>query len=112
MPTNSENAPPSQESGCESPEFRALLIPYALSSCTEEAEERFESHLLTCDACFRDLKAIDRTRELIQDFVGEDRPETLTARTIVRRRRWRRGLWIAGIALATCAAGYLLGRLG
>jgi anti-sigma factor RsiW len=96
---------------CPSPEMRRLLVPYALGSCTDDAEQRFEAHVLTCERCFEDLKSVDRTRLLIQEFVGEDRPDTRAAREIVRRRRLLRTLACLGGGLLLLALGFLLGRL-
>ena len=54
---------------CDS-EARSLLLPYVLSKCTEGQSITFESHLLSCDVCFRDLKCLDRTGVLIQELLG------------------------------------------
>jgi hypothetical protein len=49
-------------------EERALLVPYACSSCTDEEALGFEAHLLLCAQCFEDLKTLDRAGVLIREF--------------------------------------------
>ncbi len=46
---------------------RALLLPYALTGCRPDEGITFEAHLLDCDACFADLKVLDKAAVLIGD---------------------------------------------
>jgi hypothetical protein len=67
--------------GCADPQARALLLPYVLSR-TEEAESVFfEAHLLACEACFRDLKLLDRVGSLIQELMTLAEPAKRTRRS-------------------------------
>ena len=72
--TGAEGSPrrlgaPSEAPCCDRP-TRALLLPYALSQCPEEEAVCFEAHLLVCEACFQDLKVLDRAGVLIREFTG------------------------------------------
>lgn len=57
--------------GCQDAGLRALLVPYAISLCTEDQEIAFESHVLVCDTCFEDLIAIDRASNLLTEHLAE-----------------------------------------
>jgi len=57
-------------SACRDVVGRALLVPYALSRCPEEQALAFEGHLLTCEACFQDLKVLDRAGVLLRECAG------------------------------------------
>lgn len=46
---------------------RELLLPYALTGCNREQGLAFEAHMLSCDACFDDLKSLDLAAALIGD---------------------------------------------
>lgn len=46
---------------------RALLVPYALTGCRPDEAVTFEAHVLECEACFEDLKLLDRAAALIGD---------------------------------------------
>lgn len=59
-----------RSSGCREPDVRALLLPYALSRCTEKEAVAFEAHLLGCAACFRDLKCLVRLGTLLRELLG------------------------------------------
>ena len=58
-----------EEASCADPVGRSLLVPYALSECTEDQALDFEAHLLGCDACFGDLKCLDRAGSLIREHL-------------------------------------------
>jgi hypothetical protein len=60
-------------SGCQSPS-RSLLLPYALSRCTEDEAVAFEAHLLACGSCFQALKTLDRAGTLIRQFISTESP--------------------------------------
>ena len=64
------NSPPR----CCTHEERALLVPYACSSCTDEEALTFEAHLLMCARCFEDLKTLDRAGVLIREFADSKSP--------------------------------------
>lgn len=57
----------SRRSMCSKKE-RELLLPYALTGCRQEEGVAFEAHLLQCEACFEDLKTLDRAAALIGDW--------------------------------------------
>jgi hypothetical protein len=61
---------PSAAAGCTDSPARSLLLPYALSRCGENDALRFEAHVLECETCFQDLKALDRAGTLIQEFLA------------------------------------------
>ena len=69
---------------CRDAAGRALLVPYACSSCTDEEALTFEAHMLTCAACFEDLKVLDRAGVVIREFTST-RSEPLE-RLLERRR--------------------------
>ena len=46
---------------------RELLLPYALTGTSPSDGIDFEAHLLGCDACFADLKILDRAAAVIGD---------------------------------------------
>lgn len=66
--------------GCCDAVTREHLVPYAFGTCDEDASLSFEAHLLDCDACYEDLKVLDRARELVQGW-------TMPQRSAVRRLR-------------------------
>ena len=68
---------------CDRPE-RSLLLLYALSRCAEEEALDFEAHLLDCDACFEDLKTLDRARTLIREALNADSPVLERIRSSLR----------------------------
>ncbi len=47
---------------------RSLLVPYALTGCRPDEGALFEAHMLQCEACFKDLKLLDRAAALIGDW--------------------------------------------
>ena len=49
-----------------------MLLLYALSGCLEDEALDFEAHLLGCEACFEDLKTLDRARVLVQEAMAGD----------------------------------------
>ncbi len=51
---------------CCDPIRRSLLVPYALATCCATEADAFEAQLLACEACFQDLKALDRAGVLIR----------------------------------------------
>ena len=53
---------------CRDPKARSLLVPYVMSTVREDEAVAFESHLLACGSCFRDLKCLDRAGALIREF--------------------------------------------
>jgi len=57
----------SRRSMCSKRE-RALLVPYALTGCRQDEGVAFEAHMLQCDACYEDLKLLDRAAALIGDW--------------------------------------------
>jgi hypothetical protein len=59
--------------GC-SQQARALLLLYALSAVEEHEAIEVEAHLVTCEPCFEDLKHLDRTGTLIQEFLSVASP--------------------------------------
>ena len=74
--------------GCRDPEGRSLLVLYALARCAPEEAEAFEAHMLECDACFQDLKCLDRAGILIREFL--DSPAAVSDRVRDALRRWRK----------------------
>jgi hypothetical protein len=91
--------------GCRASERQELLLQYAFGGCSDEQEIAFEAHLLACDLCFDDLKALERTRDLIERFVLSEPPLLRHARA--RRRRNRSMLWLC-VVLAL-GLGILIG---
>jgi len=79
---------------CDQPE-RALLLLYALSSCSEEEALDFEAHLLDCDTCFEDLKTLDRARMLVREALAADSPVPERVRSSLRGIRARKDLALA-----------------
>lgn len=75
LPSRQEACPfaeqASEPEGCQDPGLRSLLVPYALSGCSEDQEIAFESHVLVCDPCFQDLIALDRASNLLTEFLAE-----------------------------------------
>ena len=63
-----------QETACPDPQERQMLLLYALSGCLEDEALDFEAHLLGCEACFEDLKTLDRARALVQEAMAGDPP--------------------------------------
>ena len=55
---------------CTDPLARSLLLSYVLSRTQEAESAFFEAHLLACDACFRDLKFLDRAGSLLAELLG------------------------------------------
>ena len=53
---------------------RPWLLLYLLSGCGEEEALAFEAHLLSCEACFRDLQTLDRARSLLREHLGARSP--------------------------------------
>lgn len=94
---------------CLVPAMQSRLVPYALGRDEGAYAEEFEAHLLLCEACFADLKSIDRTQELIREFLKTEGPEVKAARLVVARRRWRRRLLIGILLLGAAALGFAAG---
>jgi len=65
-----DRSPTTHQVRCCDLDARPLLVLYALSECAAEEALTFEAHLLECEACFTDLKCLDRSRALIQEFLG------------------------------------------
>jgi hypothetical protein len=61
-------------SGCESPEKRNLLLPYALAKCSEDEAVTFEAHMLACASCFQALKTLDRAGNLLRQAINSPSP--------------------------------------
>ena len=61
--------------GCTDPEVRPHLLPYALSTCSEEESFEFEVHLLGCAACFRDLRSLGRMSRLLRELLPDSRAQ-------------------------------------
>ena len=59
-----------RSSRCREPGVRTLLLPYALSQCTAKEAVRFETHLLGCAACFRDLRCLGRIGTLLRELLA------------------------------------------
>lgn len=59
---------------------RALLLRYALSRCSEKEAQALEAHLLLCEACFEDLKTLDRAGVLLRELTG---PGALTLEQVL-----------------------------
>ncbi|MDJ0523176.1 MAG: zf-HC2 domain-containing protein [Planctomycetota bacterium] len=57
---------------CRDAHARASLVPYACASCDDEEALRFEAHLLTCSACFEDLKLLDRVGHILKEFTDKN----------------------------------------
>ena len=57
--------------GCNDPEARPRLLPYALSACTDDESLEFEVHLLGCPACFRDLRSLGRVGRLLRELLRD-----------------------------------------
>ena len=62
---------------CSGAAERSLLLLYALSGCLDEEALDFEAHLLECEACFQDLKTLDRAGVLVREALAAD-PAVLT----------------------------------
>lgn len=60
------------EHTCNDPQERQLLLLYVLSGCLDDEALDFEAHLLGCEACFEDLKTLDRARVLVQESMAGD----------------------------------------
>jgi anti-sigma factor RsiW len=43
---------------------------YALSRCNDDEALEVEAHLLDCDLCFDDLRALDRTGALLREYLA------------------------------------------
>jgi hypothetical protein len=50
---------------CKDSELGKLLFAYELNGLSEEATERFETHLLECEYCFNELKSFEREADLL-----------------------------------------------
>ena len=78
---------PQQADSCLHP-ARALFARYAWQGgCSETEEIEFEAHLLACDVCFQDLRAVDRVIEIASEFGRA--PDLRPALQISRARRDR-----------------------
>ena len=86
------------------------LLLYALSKLDEAEQESFELHLMECDECFDDLKALERTGDVLHRMVAQHPPELAQALTILKRRRLRVTLTGGTILAAALTAAFLLGR--
>lgn len=53
---------------CRDLSARSLLLRYVRSDLSEDHAVEFEAHLLCCDGCFHDLKALDRASRLVADL--------------------------------------------
>jgi anti-sigma factor RsiW len=98
--------------GCAAPERRDLLLPYAFGSCTSEQESSFEVHLLDCDRCFEDFRALERTRSLIERFMISEPPLLRRVRAQRRRRRVFCVLGAVFVLAVAVVGGYALGLAG
>jgi hypothetical protein len=50
---------PESMAGCSEPAVAELATPYCFGDATEAQRERFELHLMDCDACWRELQRLD-----------------------------------------------------
>jgi len=66
--TAADEAPDRPRRAMCSHKDRALLVPYALTGCRPQEGVAFEAHLLQCEACFEDLRLLDRAAALIGDW--------------------------------------------
>jgi anti-sigma factor RsiW len=57
---------------CGDSRKRVLLVPYVLARLQDRRAEVFEAHLLQCEACFRDLKILDRATRLVREHLRLD----------------------------------------
>lgn len=69
---------------CADPAARALLLPYALSRCTDDESFDFEVHVLCCAACFRDLKRLDLAGSLLHELMDAPSPALNRVRQALR----------------------------
>jgi hypothetical protein len=53
---------------CFDSKVRALLLSYAFSGCEEDDAVAFEVHVLSCEACYRDLQCLHRASDLLGEF--------------------------------------------
>ena len=60
--------PDPRDALCQDPVSRALLVPYALGTCSDAEAEGLEAHLLACETCFQDLKVLDRAGALLRAY--------------------------------------------
>ena len=71
---------------CPDSEARARLVPYALSTLSDEEAIAFEAHLLLCPTCFEDLKVLDRAGVVLREFT-QGHPLALDRVLAEHRRR-------------------------
>lgn len=90
--------------GCEN------LLLYALGKLEPELQQKFEMHLMECDDCFEDLKALERTGDVLHRMVEEQPPELSQTLNLLRRQRTLSAWLIALLILASTIGGFLLGR--
>ena len=58
----------SERTTCCDPTVRSMLLIYSLKICEEEEAVAFEAHLLDCEVCYRDLRALDRAGAVIRQI--------------------------------------------
>ena len=71
---------PGERTTCCDPRVRQTLLPYALTCCPEDEALAFEAHLLDCEVCYRDLKALDRAGAVIRQIAEIEPPRREGAR--------------------------------
>ena len=86
------------------------LLLYALSKLEEGEQEAFELHLMECDECFDDLKALERTGDVLHRMVAQHPPELAQALSILRRRKQRSTLLFGTLLAGALTVAFLLGR--
>jgi anti-sigma factor RsiW len=78
--------PPEPHPGpCVVLEARRLLLPYVLGGCAEIEAQVFEAHLLSCEACFQDVKLMDRAASLVRSLAPEGSPLRERVRALLGR---------------------------
>ena len=92
---------------CVAPDEGARLVDYLLRRLPEPESEAFEAHMLTCERCFEDYVSLERSAQILGDYVEAPGAEPAflppAAPNAVLVRRWH----VVVFALACLAFGAL-----
>ena len=96
---------------CTDPSRGELLLDYALNSLDHEHGTDFEAHMLECDACFENFRAVVLTSAYLGDVVDRHPGSLPPAFQFLRRRSRSRWMTRALVALVLLGLGFLAGFL-
>jgi predicted anti-sigma-YlaC factor YlaD len=96
---------------CTAPELGELLLDYALHRLPAPAETDFEVHLLECDDCFENFRAVVRTAAYLNTCL--ERPPEKLPPAFHFLHRHRKGRWVRRLVTAAILVfiGFLIGLL-